>query len=65
MNIDFNKYKTTNEDFVEILKNSNPPIWTRVPDGDNSIVIHVFGMNLEQSNIVGETIKNKLEELKS
>lgn len=65
MNIDFNKYKTTNEDFVEILKNSNPPIWTRVPDGDNSIVIHVFGMNLEQSNIVGETIKNKLKELKS
>ena len=65
MNIDFNKYKTTNEDFVEILKNSNPPIWTRVPDGDNSIVIHVFGMNLEQSNIVGETIKNKLKKLKS
>ncbi len=65
LDIDSNIYKTTNEEFVEILKNSTPPIWTRVPDGEKTIVIHVFGMNLEQSNIVGRIIKEKLGELSS
>ena len=65
LDIDTNIYQTTNEEFVEILKNSNPPIWTRVPDGEKTIVIHVFGMNLEQSNIVGRIIKEKLGELSS
>ena len=64
MDIDSNIYKTTNIDFVEILKNSSPSIWTRVPDGEESIVIHVFGMNNEQSNIVANVIKNELEGLK-
>ena len=64
LNIDSNVYKTNNHDFVELLKNSTPPIWTRVPDGEDSIIIHVFGMNIEQSNIVGKVIKDKLEELK-
>ncbi|MEC7837426.1 MAG: hypothetical protein VX523_01730 [Chloroflexota bacterium] len=65
LDIDTNIYQTTNEEFVEILKNSNPPIWTRVPAGEKTIVIHVFGMNLEQSNIVGRIIKEKLGELSS
>lgn len=65
LDIDTNIYQTTNEEFVEILKNSTPPIWTRVPDGEKTIVIHVFGMNLEQSNIVGRIIKEKLGELSS
>ena len=64
LNIDSSVYKTNNYDFVELLKNSTPPIWTRVPDGEDSIIIHVFGMNIEQSNIVGKVIKDKLEELK-
>ena len=64
LNIDSSVYKTNNHDFVELLKNSTPPIWTRVPDGEDSIIIHVFGMNIEQSNIVGKVIKDKLEELK-
>tara|TARA_B100000579_G_scaffold437191_1_gene465578 strand:- start:11166 stop:12323 length:1158 start_codon:yes stop_codon:yes gene_type:complete len=64
LNIDSKKYNTDNHDFVEILKNSNPSIWTRVPDGEDSIVIHVFGMNTDQSNIVGKVIKEKLEEIK-
>ena len=64
LDIDTKVYETDNHDFVEILKNSNPPIWTRVPDGEDSIVIHVFGMNTDQSNIVGKVIKEKLEELK-
>ena len=49
---------------VEILKNSDPQIWTRVPDGENTIVIHVFGMTEEQSEIVSEVIKKELEVLK-
>ena len=64
LDIDSKKYNTDNHDFVEILKNSNPSIWTRVPDGEDSIVIHVFGMNTDQSNIVGKVIKEKLEEIK-
>ena len=64
LNIDSNKFKTNNHDFVETLKNSNPPIWTRVPEGEETIIIHVFGMNVEQSNIVGKIIKEKLEGLK-
>ena len=64
LDIDSKKYNTDNYDFVEILKNSNPSIWTRVPDGEDSIVIHVFGMNTDQSNIVGKVIKEKLEEIK-
>jgi len=64
LDIDTSIYKTTNSEFVEILKNSSPSIWTRVPDGEKSIVIHVFGMNIEQSNIVGEAIKKELGGLK-
>ena len=64
LDIDTSVYKTTNSEFVEILKNSTPSIWTRVPDGEKSILIHVFGMNNEQSNIVGEVIKNELNGLK-
>ena len=65
LDIDTNFYKTSNQDFVEVLKDSNPPIWTRVPDGEKNIVIHVFGMNIEQSEIVAKMIKEKLEGLKS
>lgn len=57
-------FDTNNEKFVEILKNSDPQIWTRVPDGENTIVIHVFGMTEEQSEIVSEVIKKELEVLK-
>ena len=57
-------FNTNNEKFVEILKNSNPQVWTRVPDGEKSIIIHVFGMNQEQSEIVAEVIKKELEVVK-
>ncbi|GIS30374.1 MAG: hypothetical protein Ct9H90mP2_07570 [Dehalococcoidia bacterium] len=46
-----------------VLKNSDPSIWTRVPDGKDTIEIHVFGMTLDQSKIVGKVIKEKLEGL--
>ena len=64
LDIDSSIYDTTNIDFVEILKNTSPSIWTRVPDDEKHIVIHVFGMNDEQSNIVAKVIKNELEGLK-
>ena len=41
LDIDDKFFATNNEKFVEILKNSDPQIWTRVPDGENTIVIHV------------------------
>ena len=64
LDIDDKFFATNNEKFVEILKNSDPQIWTRVPDGENTIVIHVFGMTEEQSEIVSEVIKKELEVLK-
>jgi len=64
LDIDEKFFNTTNEKFVEILKNSNPQVWTRVPDGEKSIIIHVFGMNQEQSEIVAEVIKKELEVVK-
>ena len=64
LDIDDKFFATNNEKFVEILKNSDPQIWTRVPDGENTIVIHVFGMTEEQSEIVSEVIKRELEVLK-
>ena len=56
-------YESNNLDFVDVLKNSEPSIWTRVPDGKDTIEIHVFGMTLDQSKIVGKVIKEKLEGL--
>ena len=64
LNIDEKFFNTTNEKFVEILKNSNPQVWTRVPDDEKLIIIHVFGMNQEQSEIVAEVIKKELEVVK-
>ena len=64
LDIDEKFFNTNNEKFVEILKNSNPQVWTRVPDGEKSIIIHVFGMNQEQSEIVAEVIKKELEVVK-
>ena len=64
LDIDEKFFNTNNEKFVEILKNSNPQVWTRVPDGEKSIIIHVFGMNQDQSEIVAEVIKKELEVVK-
>ena len=64
LDIDEKFFNTTNEKFVEILKNSNPQVWTRVPDDEKLIIIHVFGMNQEQSEIVAEVIKKELEVVK-
>ena len=53
-----------NESFVELLKNNEPSIWTRVPEGEKSIVIHVFGMNPNEAEIVGDSIAKIIKEIK-
>ena len=39
------------------LKNHNPSIWTRIPEDEDKISIHVFGLNDGEAEIVGESIK--------
>ncbi|SVC55454.1 uncharacterized protein METZ01_LOCUS308308, partial [marine metagenome] len=62
--IDESKFGINNESFVELLKNNEPSIWTRVPDGEKSIVIHVFGMNSKEAEIVGDSISKILKDIK-
>ena len=38
------------------LKGGDPPIWTRVRDGEDCITIHMFGLNPGEDHIVGERI---------
>ena len=47
-----------------MLKNNEPSIWTRVPEGEKSIVIHVFGMNPNEAEIVGDSISKIIEGIK-
>ena len=62
--IDESKLGIDNESFVELLKNNEPSIWTRVPEGEKSIVIHVFGMNPNEAEIVGDSIAKIIKEIK-
>jgi D-glucosaminate-6-phosphate ammonia-lyase len=43
-------------DVVTRLKEGDPPIWTRVRDGEHWIAIHVFGLNEGEDKIVGQRI---------
>jgi L-seryl-tRNA(Ser) seleniumtransferase len=43
-------------DVVARLKDGDPPVWTRVRDGENFITIHAFGLNAGEDKIVGERI---------
>ena len=38
------------------LKDGDPPIWTRVRDGEDFIIIHMFGLNPGEDQVVGERI---------
>ena len=38
------------------LKDGDPPIWTRVRDGEDFITIHMFGLNPGEDQIVGDRI---------
>jgi D-glucosaminate-6-phosphate ammonia-lyase len=44
------------QDLVDRLKAGDPPIWTRVREGDTGIVLHAFGLNEGEDKIVGERI---------
>ena len=46
----------TAQDLVDRLKAGDPPIWTRVREGENHIDIHVFGLYEGEERIVGERI---------
>ena len=61
--IDESKLGIDNESFVELLKNNEPSIRTRVPEGEKSIVIHVFGMNPNEAEIVGDSIAKIIKEI--
>ncbi|MAR37273.1 MAG: hypothetical protein CL715_02770 [Chloroflexi bacterium] len=62
--IDESKFGIDNKSFVELLKNNEPSIWTRIPEGEKSIVIHVFGMNPNEAEMVGDSIFKILKEIK-
>jgi seryl-tRNA(Sec) selenium transferase len=46
----------TAEDVVERLKAGDPPIWTRVREGEDYIIMHVFGLSEGQDTFVGQRI---------
>tara|TARA_B100000745_G_C19831390_1_gene275132 strand:- start:32 stop:178 length:147 start_codon:yes stop_codon:yes gene_type:complete len=35
-------------------------IWTKIPEGEDRISIHVFGLNYGEAEIVGESIKKDI-----
>ena len=43
-------------DVVDRLKQGDPPIWTRVREGDDWIILHAFGLNDGEDRVVGERI---------
>jgi D-glucosaminate-6-phosphate ammonia-lyase len=46
----------TLQNVVDKLKNEDPPIWTRIKDGDDFIEIHIFGLLDGEESIVGQRI---------
>ena len=45
------------QQLVDALKEGDPPIWTRVRDGDDYIAIHMFGLKVGEEEIVAKRIK--------
>ena len=43
-------------DLVDRLKAGDPPIWTRVREGESWITIHAFGLNEGEDRTVGERV---------
>ena len=57
LRIDETKTGISPQQLVETLKENDPPIWTRVRDGDDYIAIHMFGLKVGEEKIVAERIK--------
>ncbi|MEX0761857.1 MAG: aminotransferase class V-fold PLP-dependent enzyme [Dehalococcoidia bacterium] len=51
----------TCQELVDELKAGDPPIWTRVRDGDESIILHAFGLNEGEDEVVGARIASILK----
>ena len=45
----------SNDDLVDKLKAMDPPVWTRTTD-NAPLMIHVFGLNPGEAEVVGESI---------
>ncbi len=60
LRIDETKTGISPQQLVETLKENDPPIWTRVRDGDDYIAIHMFGLKVGEEKIVAERIKTLL-----
>ena len=56
LNVDPAVTGMTNQDVVDKLKAGDPPVWTRVKDGEDFIAIHVFGLRDGEEQVVGERI---------
>ena len=46
----------SHQELVDKLKEGDPPIFTRVRDGDDFMMLHAFGLNEGEEHIVGERI---------
>ncbi|MDA1278974.1 MAG: hypothetical protein O3B95_02895 [Chloroflexi bacterium] len=46
----------TNADLVQKLRDGDPSIWTRVPDGASRLELHVFGLGEGEAELVGNAI---------
>ena len=60
LTIDESIHGFNNEVLVQKLKEGDPPIWTRVPDGAEYVSIHVFGLSDGEPEIVGKRLADLL-----
>ncbi len=51
----------TVHDVVTQLKEGDPPIWTRAREGEDQIIIHVFGLKDGEDSVVGQRISTLLK----
>ena len=56
MNVDVAATGISAHDVVDRLKAGDPPIWTKVREGDTGIILHAFGLNEGEDKVVGERI---------
>ena len=56
LRVDENVTRISIFDVVDRLKAGDPPIWTRVREGESWITIHAFGLKEGEDQIVGDSI---------
>ena len=60
LRLDEEKAGMTLQEVVDTLKKGDPPIWTRVREGDDYIAIHMFGLKIGEEELVAERISELL-----